>query len=96
MPGPMAFRAASATSSIAMQNEEEAHPPYDGPFVIIEPDGLYYCVEIAPHLPCGEGARRAYGSKHEAFGAARDLWTRHGLPVMDKTDPKKGPRSPEN
>ena len=79
-----------------MLPDEEALPPYDGPFVVIEPDGLSYCVEIAPALPCGEGSRRAYGTKHEAFGAARDLWTRHSLPVMDKTDPKKGPRSPEN
>ena len=73
--------------------EEDALPPYPGSWVTLEPEGATYCVEIAPDLPSGEGARRAYGSKHEAFGAARDLWTRHALPVMDKTDPKKGPRT---
>ena len=84
-----AFRAASATSSIAMHADEESpEPPYSGAYVVIEPEGLSYCVEVDPPLPGGEGSRRTYGSKHEAFGAARDLWTAHRLPVLDKTNPK--------
>lgn len=78
-----------------LPDEEPQEPPYSGSYVVIEPEGISYCVEVDPPLPGGEGSRRTYRSKHEAFGAARDLWTRHGLPVMDKTDPKKGPRSPE-
>ena len=66
--------------------EEEPEPRYDGPFVVIEPVGRSYRVETRPILPTGEGSPRTYGSKHEAFGAARDLWTAQRLPLLDMTD----------
>ena len=67
---------------------EEPELPYDGPFVVIEPVGLAYQVETRPVLPTGEGSPRSYATKHEAFGAARDLWTTHRLPLLDLTVPE--------
>lgn len=64
---------------------EEPRPRYSGPFVCIRPLGLDYEVSIIPVLPTGEGEPRTYGSKIEAFGAARDLWTEHRLPCRDMT-----------
>lgn len=62
-------------------------PPYDGPFVVIAPEGLTYTVKIEPSpLPSGDGEPRTYGSKHEAFGAAQALWSAHKLPCRDLTD----------
>ncbi|WP_226663723.1 hypothetical protein [Alteriqipengyuania lutimaris] len=75
--------------------EEEPEPLYDGPFVVIEPEGIGYRVETRPVLPTGEGSPFTYGSKHEAFGAARDLWTAHRLPVLDLTDARRGARREE-
>lgn len=68
-----------------MPDGEEPRPRYSGPFVVIRPDGLDYIVGVEPVLPNGEGQPRAFSSKHEAFGAARDLWTEHRLPVRDCT-----------
>ena len=68
--------------------EEEPEPPYDGPFVVIEPVGLAYQVETRPVLPTGEGSPRLYGCKSQAFGAARDLWTPNRLPLLDLTVPE--------
>jgi hypothetical protein len=73
--------------------EAEPEPPYDGPFCVIRPVGLTYTVAIEPLLASGEGSPRTYGSKHEAFGAARDLWTAHRLPLLDLSDAKVGPRA---
>jgi hypothetical protein len=67
-------------------DEEPPLPRYAGPFVTIRPHGLDYTVAIEPVLASGEGAPRTYGSKHEAFGAARDLWTSHSLPCRDLTE----------
>lgn len=66
--------------------DEEPEPSYSGPFVVIEPVGQDYRVETRPLLPSGEGSPRTFGSKHEAFGAARALWTAHRLPLLDLTD----------
>ena len=68
--------------------DEKPEPPYTGPYVVIEPVGLAYQVETRPVLPNGEGSPRSYSSKHEAFGAARDLWTAHRLPLLDLTVPE--------
>lgn len=69
-----------------MPPEEQPRPRYTGPFVTIRPAGdLAWSVCIEPILPTGEGRPRTYGSKHEAFGAARVLWTEHGLPLRDMT-----------
>lgn len=70
----------------AMRPEEEARPSYPGPFVTIRPDGVSYAVAIEPPPATGDGDPRTYGSKHEAFGAARDLWTRLKLPCLDLTE----------
>ena len=72
---------------------DDTEPPYSGPFVVIAPKGLSYSVAIEPPLPCGAGSPRTYGSKHEAFGAARVLWTQFSLPLQDLTDGKWGPRN---
>lgn len=64
-------------------DESEPLPAYTGPYVVIRPDGLDYIVGIEPAT--GEGTARTYSSKHEAFGAARDLWTANGLPCLDLT-----------
>ena len=69
-----------------MFDDDVPEPPYSGPIVVIEPEGRNYRVETRPVLPTGEGSPRTYGSKHEAFGAARDLWTAHRLPLLDLTD----------
>jgi len=66
-------------------DEEEPRPRYSGPFVCILPIGPDYEVSIQPVLPTGEGEPRTYGSKIEAFHAARDLWTAHRLPCRDLT-----------
>ena len=67
-------------------DEEEPHPRYSGPFVCIRPAGdLEWTVSIEPILPTGEGEPRTYASKHEAFGAARELWSEHKLPCRDMT-----------
>lgn len=80
-------------SAMRHDREEEPEPPYSGAFVVIEPEGHCYRVETRPLLPTGEGSPRTYGSKHEAFGAARDLWTAHRLPLLDLSDAKIGPRA---
>ena len=68
-------------------DEEGPRPRYSGPFVCIRPTAdLAWSVSIEPILPTGDGKPRTYGSKHEAFGAARDLWTEHKLPCLDLTD----------
>lgn len=64
---------------------DPARERYAGPFVCIRPVGLDYEVSIIPALPTGEGEPRTYGSKIEAFGAARDMWTEHKLPCRDMT-----------
>lgn len=61
---------------------------YSGPFVTIRPDGMEYIVAIEPTLPTGEGKPRAFGSKHEAFGAAQALFAAHKLPCRDMTVPE--------
>jgi hypothetical protein len=66
--------------------EEEPRPRYSGPFVCIRPvDGFSWSVGIEPILSTGEGEPRTYGSKSEAFGAARALWSDHRLPCRDMT-----------
>ncbi|MXP48437.1 hypothetical protein GRI43_13670 [Altererythrobacter luteolus] len=65
--------------------DDEAPPRYKGPFVVIEPVGFAYTVSINPAPASGVGAPRTFGSKHEAFGAARDLWTANRLPLRDMT-----------
>lgn len=71
----------------AMRHDHTApEPQYNGPYVVITPVGLAYTVSIEPVLAAGEGAPRTFNSKHEAFGAARDLWCRHRLPLRDLTD----------
>jgi len=68
-------------------DQQEPLPRYTGPFVCIRPaDDLAWSVSIEPILPTGEGEPRTFGSKHEAFGAARELWQAHRLPVRDFTD----------
>jgi len=66
---------------------EEPRRRYAGPFVVIraEAEGFAYQVSVEPILPTGEGEPRTFASKHEAFGAARDLWTQHRLPCRDMT-----------
>lgn len=91
MPGPMAFRAASATSSIAMQTEEEAHPQYDGPFCEISRDGVFYVVAIEPRL-AGAGEPQSYTCKSVAWGQMLAWAQQFRLPVRDLTNPKVGPR----
>lgn len=60
-------------------DEEEAQPDFAGPVVVIRPvDGIAWTVGI-------ECQPRTYGSKHEAFGAARALWSDHRLPCRDMT-----------
>ncbi len=69
-----------------LPDEEEPRLRYSAPFVCIRPAGdLAWSVSIEPILPNGIGEPRTYGSKHEAFGAARDLWTEHKLPCRDFT-----------
>lgn len=67
---------------------DKEHPPRPTPahFVVIRPDGASYTVAIEPPPLTGGGDPRTYGSKHEAFGAARDLWTHHRLPCLDLTE----------
>ena len=67
-------------------DETERQPAYTGPFVVIRPTGADYTVAIEPVLPTRAGEPQAFGSKHEAWGAARALWTDHQLPVLDLTD----------
>ena len=78
-----------------MPDEDDTRPPGARSFVTIRPDGLDYIVAIEPVLPTGEGKPRTFGSKHDAFFAARVLWTDHRLPVRDFTDGHVGPRSDE-
>ena len=59
---------------------------YNGPYVTVRPIGTAYSVAIEPPPPTGDGEPRTFGSKHEAFGAARDLWTEHRLPCLDLTE----------
>ena len=67
-------------------DEEEPRPRYTGPFVCVRPAGDFlWSVGIEPILPTGEGEPRTYGSKSEAFGAARALWSDHRLPLLDLT-----------
>lgn len=65
--------------------EPEPLPPYTGPYVVIRLEGLSYTVGIEPMLPTGGGEPRTYSSKHEAFGAARELWIANKLPCLDLT-----------
>ena len=58
---------------------------YNGPYVTVRPIGTTYAVAIEPPLPTGDGEPRTFGSKHEAFGAARELWTANRLPLRDFT-----------
>ena len=76
-----------------MHAEHDEEPIYTGPFCVIRPEGLSYTVAIEPPLRCGTGSPRTYASKHEAFGAARQLWCRFSLPLRDLTDGKVGPRN---
>ena len=69
-----------------LPNEVEPRPRYSGSFVTIRPQGASYTVAIEPTPATGDGDPRTYGSKHEAFGAARDLWTEHRLPCLDLTE----------
>lgn len=56
------------------------------PCVTVRPDGPTFTVAIEPWpLPTGEGEPRTVGSKHDAWGAARELWTAHELPLLDLT-----------
>lgn len=64
--------------------EGEPSSPYTGAYVVIRPVGMAWSVGIEP-APSDEGETRTYSSKHEAFGAARDLWTANGLPCLDLT-----------
>jgi hypothetical protein len=61
---------------------DEVH--YVGPFVVLEPDAMGYCVRIEPSV--GNRATRTFRGKHEAWGYARDLWTELGLLFRDLTD----------
>lgn len=81
MPGSRA----AWLSVMPPDEEEEPRPRYTGPFVVIRPDGLDYVVAVEPVLPNGEGQPRTFASKHDAFGAARVLWTEHKLPCRDMT-----------
>lgn len=69
--------------------EEDEASRYAGPFVCIRPAGdLAWSVSIEPIMPDGTGQPRTFGSKHEAFGAARELWEAHRLPCRDMTIPE--------
>jgi hypothetical protein len=76
-------------------DEEEPRSRYDGPFVVIRPEGLDYIVAVEPVLPTGEGEPRTFATKHDAFGAARVLWTEHRLPVRDCTIPETARAHPD-
>lgn len=90
----LGLRHAKPNAMLPEDGDEE--PPYSGPYCVIRPEaGLSYSVAIEPPLPCGAGSPRTYGSKHEAFGAARALWTQFSLPLQDLTDGKWGPRNSE-
>lgn len=60
-------------------------PLYTGPYVTVRPFGTTYAVAIEPPPATGDGEPRTFGSKHEAFGAARELWTANRLPLRDFT-----------
>ena len=79
---------AEKLSAMPLERDDEPEPQYEGPYCVIRPDGFTYTVAIEPVLATGEGSPRSYGSKHEAFGAARDLWTRNKLPVLDLNNSK--------
>ena len=60
-------------------------PLYNGPYVTVRPVGIEWMVAIEPAPKTGAGEPRTFGSKHEAFGAARELWTANRLPLRDFT-----------
>ena len=66
-----------------MPPDEE--PPYSGPYVTVRADGPTFAVAIEPPLHSGEGHPRTFASKHDAWGAARELWTVNRLPLRDFT-----------
>lgn len=76
-----------------MLPDSEEPQTYSGPFVTLRADGPAFSVSIEPRLPTGEGQPRTFGSKHEAWGAARDLWTANRLPFADETEGHFGHRN---
>ena len=93
MPGPMAFRAASATSNIAMQTEEDdAPPPYAGPFSEIRREGSLYVVSLEPRHSTGAGEPQTFACKSAAWGQMLAWARQFRLPVRDLTNPKVGPK----
>lgn len=83
-----------ATSSIAMPPDPHDYgPEHSGSFVILRADGFAYLVTIEPPLPTGEGAPRSYGSKNEAWVAARGLFSDFRLPFQDETEGHFGRRN---
>ena len=76
-----------------MPPEREEPEPYNGRFVILRSEGYSFTVAIEPPLPTGEGQPRTFGSKHEAWGAARDLWSLNRLPFCDETEGHFGHRN---
>jgi hypothetical protein len=63
----------------------EEPEPYDGPFVVIEPDQRgQYRVSIDPLN--GLDLSRTFDAKDPAWSYARDLWCIFKLPLRDLTD----------
>ena len=64
---------------------EEPEPPYRGPWIKFDGDGITYRVWIEPPLP-DDGAPRAFGSRHEGWSQVLEWACAYRLPVHDLTD----------
>jgi hypothetical protein len=60
-------------------------PPYNGPRIVIEPEGLLYRVELRPPSDSGPSAR-LFGCKSEAWGEMIALCVGLGLPPLNLCD----------
>lgn len=70
-----------------MRHDDTApEPPYTGPWVKFDGDGLTYSAWIEPPLPTGEGSARTFGSKCEGWWQVLEWARSHRLPVRDLTN----------
>jgi hypothetical protein len=76
--------------------EADPEPPYDGPFVIVEPVSTGYRVRL--DVPPGCELSRSCESKDEAWHVASSLWRALRLPLHDLTvgNVARADREPSN
>lgn len=73
-------------SAMWRDEPEPPPPPYSGPWIKFDGDGVIYTAWIDPALPTGEGLPRQFGARHEGWSQVLEWARSHRLPVRDLTN----------